>query len=122
MEWYGKNGIRRVRDIPMNSKADFAAQKGLITEELRKEICDAYHLRSNNHVDREIRTNYVPSTSDAQKTFETLERFISQLKAHLDKPEPPLPPPPTWAGCCCTTRKGLLGASGGPFSLPTEAP
>ena len=90
LEWYGKNDTHKVRDIPMkdipmNEKADFAAQKGLITKELKRRICDAYHLRSNIHVEREIRTNYVPSTSNAQKSFETLEEFISQLEVYYNK-------------------------------------
>lgn len=87
LKQYARKGNHRVKDIPMNKKADFAAQKGLITEELKKQICDIYRLRSNIHPDREIRTNYVPSTSDAQKAFEILEKFVSQLKAYLDKPK-----------------------------------
>lgn len=85
LERYGSKNRREVKDIYMRSKANFAVQKGIITEELKKWICKTYHLRSNDHIDREIRTNYVPSTSDAQKAFETLEQFTAQLKVYLDK-------------------------------------
>lgn len=87
LERYGNKQIHRVKDIPMSNKADFAVQKGLITKELKEQICDIYCLRSNIHVDREIRTNFVPSTSAAQEALETLERFVSQVRTYLDKPK-----------------------------------
>lgn len=86
LKQYGRKGIRKVQDISMNDKANFAARKGLITEEMKERLCEAYRLRSNGHIDREIRTKYVPSTSYAQETFETMERFVAQLKEYLDKP------------------------------------
>lgn len=82
---YGNKRINRVKDISMSSKANFATKKGIITKELAKQICNTYHLRNNCHIDRELRKNYVPSTSDAQKAFETLEKFVSQLKVYLNK-------------------------------------
>lgn len=87
LERYGNERIREVKDISMKNKVDFAAQKGFITKKLKKQVCDIYRLRNNIHPDREIRTNYIPSTSNAQKAFETLEQFTAQLKASWDKPK-----------------------------------
>jgi hypothetical protein len=61
-------------------KAEFACEKGIISDNIKEEYCNLYELRNNTHILKAVSTNYFPKLKDAQSAYELTWRLVEEIK------------------------------------------
>ena len=66
-------------------KAAFALEKGILTEDTKKQYCELYELRNNAHILKATTTDYYPKLKEASLAYELTFKFIAEIKAYFAK-------------------------------------
>lgn len=64
-------------------KAEFALQKGILTEKTKKDYCDLYDLRNNTHILKATAIDYYPKIKEARDAYELTYRFIDEIRTYF---------------------------------------
>lgn len=62
-------------------KAEFALEKGVLSEDTKKKYCDLYDLRNNAHILKAVATDYYPKLKEASAAYELVFQFIAEVQA-----------------------------------------
>lgn len=63
------------------TKAEFALEKGIISEDTKKKYCDLYDLRNNAHILKAVAADYYPKLREAKDAYELMFQFITDVRA-----------------------------------------
>ncbi|MGM9628589.1 MAG: hypothetical protein ACI3V4_10940 [Faecousia sp.] len=63
------------------TKAEFAVEKGILTEETKGKYCALYDLRNNTHILKAATADYYPKPKEAKAAYELLFQFLGEVRA-----------------------------------------
>lgn len=72
-----KGNLKRTR---VDFKAQFAVEKGVISGDMKEEICKLYDSRNNIHILKASSSNYTPRLYEAKNAFNLMQEFIEEVK------------------------------------------
>lgn len=61
-------------------KAEFAFEKGILSDAVKTEYCNLYDLRNNAHILKAAMADYYPKLKEAKEAYEFVFRFIDEIK------------------------------------------
>ena len=64
-------------------KAQFALEKGILTEEVKDSYCALYDLRNNAHILKAAKADYYPKPKESKNAYELVFKFISEIRAYF---------------------------------------
>lgn len=62
-------------------KAEFALEKGILTEDTKAKYCALYDLRNNAHILKATTANYYPNPKEAKAAYELFFCFLAEVRA-----------------------------------------
>lgn len=66
--------------LRIQDKTDFAVEKGIISEELRSQMCALFNTRNNVHILKAVSNDYNPKIIEAKNAFEFMMTFVTHIK------------------------------------------
>jgi hypothetical protein len=76
-----KGELKRTR---VDFKAEFAVEKGIISNGIKTQLCDLYDLRNNIHILKASETNYTPRLYEAKNAFQLMMDFTEEIKVFFE--------------------------------------
>ena len=74
---------KSIKSMSIKERTEFAVEKGMITADVAKRICDLYDLRNNVHILKATRSDYFPRISQAKDAFQLMQEFVEQIKIYM---------------------------------------
>ena len=72
-----------IKLIKIQSRTEFAVDKGIISEAMRTRICNLYDLRNNVHILKAAAKGYVPKLEEAKTAQMIMEDFVDEIKIFI---------------------------------------
>ncbi len=73
-----KGSLKRTR---MDYKTGFAAQKGLISGDVKAAFDNLYDLRNNIHILKAVGNSYTPKLREAKDAYLLMKKLVGEIKA-----------------------------------------
>ena len=66
------------------TKAEFALEKGILSQDTKDKYCALYDLRNNAHILKAATADYYPKLKEASAGYELVFQFISEIRAYFE--------------------------------------
>ena len=66
------------------TKAEFALEKGILTQNTKDRYCALYDLRNNTHILKATEAKYYPKIKEASEAYELTFQFIAEIRAFFE--------------------------------------
>ena len=76
-----------IKLIRIQYRTEFAVEKGIISSDMGKRICDLYNVRNNVHILKATEENYKPKVAEAKTAWEIMTDFVAEIKIFLNNIE-----------------------------------
>ena len=64
-------------------KAEFALEKGVLSQDTKDKYCALYDLRNNAHILKAATSDYYPKLKEARAGYELVFQFIAEIRAYF---------------------------------------